>query len=916
MLLVGISCSLFSQSAQVQGTVLDAETKQPLEGVLVQIQFTKRSTVTDRQGKFVLGNLLAGEQVLEFSAENFQPLQQHITLRSKETLELEAISLTRIATSAIEQDEILKEELIPTLTLSDSDVSDQENLSSNISSLLTASRDVFVNAAAFNFSAARFRIRGYDSENTTVLLNGVPMNDLESGRVYWSLWGGLNDVLRNREMTIGLGSMVYSFGGIGGGVQLDTRASMHRQQTRLSYSIANRSYDHRLMATYSTGLLPSGWAVSASVSRRWAQEGYQPGTFYDAYSYFLSIDKQLNARHLLNLTTLGAPIKRGRSGATTQEVYDLAGTNYYNPYWGYQNGKVRNSRVADVHQPIVMLRHDWKFSDKSTLTTAASYKFGYNSSTTLDWYDARDPRPDYYRRLPSYIEEPETAAAVAEQLRQNPALLQLDWANLYHVNRNSFVTITNVNGIDGNTISGLRSKYIIENRHYDSRTFSLNTVFQHIASEHLTWNGGLNYQVYQGDNYKVAEDLLGGEFYVDIDRFAERDIPDDPNALQNDLNRPNRILKEGDRFGYDYNLNLQKADLWMQTAFSYRLVDFFLAADVSTTTFWRTGNMRNGRFPENSFGDSEEQDFFNYGAKGGVTYKLNGRNYLYANGSYLTRAPSLRNAYISPRTRDEVAPNLTSEKILAGEAGYHLRSPFVKARATFFYTQFKDQTQTTSFYNDSQQSFVNFTLTGIDKEHLGVEFGIEGKLSPTLTLNGVAALGQYIYNSRPTATITQDNNASVLVENRTIYAQNFYVAGTPQTAYSAGINYRSPHFWFANLNFNYFDDLWIDFNPDRRTTVAVEGVEQGSDLFQDIIYQEKAPAGYTLDFFGGKSFKFGSYFLYLTVGVNNLLDKQDLVSGGYEQLRFDYETKDVDKFPSRYYYAYGRNYFVNVSFRF
>jgi len=913
LLLLCSFAALRAQSTQIQGILRDANTNEPLEGAQVTVQYTKTGAITDADGQFTLDKLVAGEQVLVFELENYETLEQKVVVRKEETLDLGTVLLT--STGDSEGDLVTKEELIPTITLSDSDLIEQENLSSNISSLLTASRDVFVNAAAFNFSATRFRIRGYDSENTMVLLNGVPMNDLESGRVYWSLWGGLNDVMRNRETDIGLNSIPYNFGGVGGATNIDTRASRQWKQTRLSYSIANRSYTNRAMLTHSTGMLPSGWAFSVSASRRWAQEGYQPGTFYDAYSYFLSVDRELGDKHLLNLVAFGAPTKRGRSGASTQEVYDLAGTNFYNPYWGYQNGEKRNSRVADIHQPVVMLRHDWEITDKITVTTSSSYQFGYNGSTALDWYDARDPRPDYYRRLPSFIEDPEASMAVAERLSDNPELLQIDWAELYDVNRKSFTTIENVDGIEGNDVSGLRAKYIIEDRHYDSREFNFNSIVQAIVNENLTINGGLMYQTYHGDYYKEVEDLLGAEFYVDIDRFAERDIPNDPNALQNDLNNPNRLLREGDRFGYDYDPQIRRGEVWGQGAFTYRTFDFYVAANASMTNFWRVGDVKNGRFPENSLGASEKQEFFNYGAKGGITYKINGRNYLNASGIYQTRAPFVRNAYVSPRTRDQVAPGLSNEIIYGGEVGYNLRSPFVKARATFFYTQFQNQNNNISFYNDEQQSFVNFTLTDIDKEHMGVEIAVEGKITPTVTLNGVAALGQYIYNSRQNATITQDNNAAVLVENRTIYSENFYVPGTPQTAYSVGINYSSPNYWFANLNFNYFDDLWIDFNPDRRTTVAVEGVDD-TELRQEILFQEKAPSDYTLNFFGGKSFKFGDYYIYLTVGVSNLLDNQELISGGYEQLRFDYEEKNVDLFPTRYYYAFGRNYFINLSFRF
>ncbi|MDX1410027.1 MAG: TonB-dependent receptor, partial [Saprospiraceae bacterium] len=349
-------------------------------------------------------------------------------------------------------------------------------------------------------------------------------------------------------------------------------------------------------------------------------------------------------------------------------------------------------------------------------------------------------------------------------------------------------------------------------------------------------------------------------------------------------------------------------------------VDFFVAGEVSQTNFWRTGNVRNGKFPDNSFGDSEEQSFFNYGTKAGVTYKLDGRNYFSLGGMYKTRAPYMRNALVSPRTRNQFVADLKEETIMGGEATYRFTAPYFKARLTGYYTQFNDQTLSRSFYHDDERSFVNLSLTGIDKEHVGIEAAAEATVIPGLKVHGVAAVGQYIFKSRPTATISQDNNAALLQENVTVYARNFYVSGTPQSAYTLGWSYNSKHYWSVYLNFNYFDNVWIDFNPVRRTANAVDLVEENSPLWNSILHQEKTPSAFTMNLSVFKSwlidwFEDNVYF-NLSLSVNNMLDNQDFITGGYEQLRFDFEGKDVDRFPSRYYYFSGLNYYLNASIRF
>lgn len=911
-----LATCLFGQVGEVSvyGTIEDANSKKDLEGAFVTIQYTRQGTVTDALGNFKIAGLKTGEQVLVVEKEGYATLEIIVVVRENEDNNVGTIELYPVNQSISLEDQ----DIIPVITLSESDLTGEGVSNQNISGMLFASRDVFINTAAFNLGSARFRIRGYDSENTTVLLNGIPTNDLEDGRVYWSAWGGLNDVTRNQEISLGLGSSFASFGGVGGVTQIDTRASSQRKTLRFSYASSNRSYRNRLMATYNSGPLNGGWAVSLSGSRRWAEEGYAEGTFYDGWSYFASIDKLLGRKHLLNLTFLGAPVKRGKEGAAVQEIYDITDNNYYNSYWGYQNGKKRNSRIADIHEPIAILRYDWEINPSSKLTASASYQFGHNASTALDWFNARDPRPDYYQRLPSYARgRSADSLAILNVLTENPDLLQIDWQGIYNANRFSALeTIEDANGT-GEAITGQRANYILEERRFDAKRLSTNINFQTSLNRNLTLNLGTGYQYHKGENFKVVKDLLGADFYVDIDRFA-----DDELGQQNNADIPNRLVYEGDRFGYDYDINIIKSFAWGQLLYSLPNLDVFIAGNIDFTQYWRVGNVRNGKFPtgNDSFGESEKLNFTSYGVKGGFTYKIDGRNYFYARGMYGTRAPYSRYAFSSPRTRNEVVDGLVTEKITSVEAGYDFRSPYFKAKLSGYYSLFEDGVDIQSFFVIDPLTdvgdFIYLTLNGIDKQHFGIEAAVEARIYRGLTANAVAAVGQYTYVSRPQAKVYVDSERFPRGDSRTIYMKNFYVPGTPQQAYSFGLKYSGKEFWFASLNFNYFDDIWIDFNPIRRTEAAVADIPRDSELFQSTIFQEKAPAGYTLDFFGGKSFKLAdNYFLNLTVGVNNLLNNQEIITGGYEQGRFEFEPNGDNRFPNRYYYMYGLNYFFNATFR-
>lgn len=809
---------------------------------------------------------------------------------------------------------------MPTISLGDNDLSD--GAGQNVSSVLNAGRDPFFSAASFNFSPARFRVRGYDNDLNITFMNGIPMDNLDNGFTPFGLWGGLNDVMRNRDLAIGLRYNTFSFGDLGSSTNIDARASKERKQTQFGYAFSNRNYNHRYTFYHGTGMSKKGWAFVAAGSFRGANEGYVPGTYFNGYSYFFGVDKRIGQKLLLSLVVFGAPTENGRQTAAIQEMYDITGDKYYNPAWGMQNGKKRNANVARTNQPVAILTKEYRFNNRTVLTSAVGFSKGDRSTSGIDWYNAPDPRPDYYRYLPSYQTNPEYKAMVTDAIRNDINLRQVNWQRMYDVNRISKETIQNVNGIAGNSVTGLRSKYILSENVNNTTRLNFNTYLNTEIGKHIEFMAGASYQYQQNHYFRRVNDLLGGDFFVDLNQFAERDFPSDVLSNQNDLNNPNRLLRKDDKYGYNYKMTISKAQGWAQAVFKFRKFDYFAAAEVSQTQFRRTGLTRTGIFPNNSFGESEMQKFTNYSFKGGITYKINGRNYLYVNGAYMTRAPFFENVYISPRIRDDVQDNVTSEKIQTIEGGYILNAPRLKVRVSGYYTRFDDQMNVLTFFNDRYNNFTNYAINNIDKIHFGGEFGFEARVTNTLTINGAASVGRYYFDSRQDATVTLNNNAEILAKE-TVFANNYRVSGTPQEAYSLGFQYRSPKFWFVSLTANFFDQMWLDFNPVRRTYLAVQDLPQDSEVRSAILAQERLKAQYTVDFFGGYSYKIPrnwgmgrNAFLVFNLGVNNLLNNQNIITGGFEQLRFDFDDKNPNKFPAKYFYAFGTNFFASVNLRF
>ena len=336
-----------AQELVIVGELRESYTHRPIAKATVELEGFSKKTETGSTGNFKMAIQSAGTFVLFISAKDLVSKRVPIELESANNpLNLGIIYLDR---------DLASEKSTHLITLTETDLEDDKDISTS-AGLLQATRDIYLTRAAFDFSQAFFRVRGYDSRNGSVLINGILMNKLVDGRPQWNNWGGLNDMTRNQEFSFGLQASDYGFGGLLGTTNINTRPSIQRPGLRFSSSISNRTYVGRLMATYVSGKNEDGWSYALSGSRRWAQNGFIDGTLYDAYSVYGSLEYQYDDKNNLHLTAVLASNRRGRSSAITDEVFTLTGTKY-NPYWGHQNGKIRNSRERKIYEPFLMLNH-------------------------------------------------------------------------------------------------------------------------------------------------------------------------------------------------------------------------------------------------------------------------------------------------------------------------------------------------------------------------------------------------------------------------------------------------------------------------------------------------------------------------------------------------------------------------------
>ncbi|VXB37544.1 peptidase associated domain and porin domain-containing protein [Maribacter litoralis] len=900
---------IFSVQAQgnlsIKGFIKDRLKVESIENAQVTLEGENDVVNTDEFGGFILNFSSRGEYILRISASDFSIKRVPVFLEEK-NIDLGDVLLQR---------DITIEKSINLVTITDDELLDDE-VNSNALALLQSTKDIFLNRAAFDFGQAFFRVRGYDSQYGEVHLNGLPMNKMYDGRPQWNNWGGLNDVIRNQQYTNGLSASDFTFGGILGNTNIDLRPTGLRPGTRLSSSISNRTYSGRLMATYNSGLNNEKFAFILSASRRWAKQGYIEGTLYDSYAIYGSAEYLLNDKSTLSATAIVASNRRGRSSAITEEVFEIQG-NRYNPYWGVQNDKIRNSRERHIREPLFLLNYQYE-SKKLQIKAGLAYQTGIYKRSRLGYFNAPNPDPTYYRYLPSfYLNSPiganfESANQAEEGFLDHP---QLDWENIYKANTSG--------GQNG------EAAYVF----YDDTTKD-NQLTARLTSNieinsHLQLDLGATYRKLNSKNYAQIEDLLGAEYHKDIDVFSET-----LNDVTSDINKI-----EGDIFNYNYNLSGNDTDMFTQLSVDYNKVKSFISGRYTLVDYQREGMFKNERFTDNSLGKSQQVSFSNWAVKTGASYTITGRHWVSVNAAYINKAPTLQNVFINPRENNNVVPNIQSEKITSVDANYYLRMPKLTGRLTGFFTRFQNLTDVNFFFVDSGvgSDFVQEVLTDLDKLHLGTELGLEYQLSSAVKLSLVASVAKHMYASNPFVTINFDtagaNEDLIDISGAKFLGQSavkdYKLAQGPQKAIAVGIEYRDPKYWWVSASANYLANNYANISTITRTQSFLIDPETQlpfpdatDENVEKLLKQKPLDNFYLLNIVGGKSWLKKGKYISVFASVNNVFDTS-FRTGGYEQSRNgNYGQLKQDNlsgspsFAPKYWYGFGRSYFLNFAFSF
>lgn len=789
-------------------------------------------------------------------------------------------------------------------TFTEAQLGEDENVTQSVS-IISSGTNAYANEVGYRWSPMRFKYRAYNAKYNDIYINGNPVNDIERGDFRYSFVGGLNNQTRSMESALPFEPNNFSMTGLGGSNNYNFRPSAMPVGQRLSLAGGNRNYTLRGMYSYNSGLNDKGWAWSAGLTYRWADRGYVEGTFYNSLSYFLGVEKVLNDRHALSLVTWGNPTERGTQSASTDEMYWLANNYNYNPNWGYQNGKKRSARVVNDYAPAALLTWDFKIDDNTKLTTSLLGKYSMYSSTRLNYNNATNPAPDYYSLMPSYFYNVWNTAgsdgtidsqassdlaawtSARDYLMASKANRQINWDRLYYSNK-----IASAQGAD--------AMYYQQAYHDDQLALSLSSALHTDLTNNSTLNLGMNLSTNKGMHYQTMEDLLGATSFHNSNYYVIGTYAETAPQVFYDLNDGStpKEVKEGDRFGYDYNVFVNRAQAWAGYDVNLNFMRLFVNGRIGGTSLQREGKMRNGLAPNNSYGKSGTARFLDGGGKAGMNINLGRGNTVSLGAGYEWKAPTASVAFSSPQINNDFVKDLTNEKIFSSEIGYQLQNSWLHANIQAYYTRLQDVTEYSMFYYDSNKSFSYVSLSGIAKHYYGVEAGLDFKLSSTFSINTLATISEAKYANNANVRYMLSNDGKYYDD--IVVNKNMREGGTPLSAYSIDLAYHS-NGWFIDLIGNYYDRIYLYYTPVSRyysnlpllkdasgNTVMDENGNPMHDISK-VPSQAKGKGGFMLDASVGKSIYIGKHQMSINLMLTNILNNRKLVTGGMEQNRQTYD---------------------------
>ncbi len=895
LLMVGLMLG-FTAAAQtvVTGQVVD-ELDQPMVGANILIPGTTQGTSADANGQFTIRVGQEANEVLvtflNYKDQTFK-VNHNATKQDLGVIKMEPDAISMQDVVITQSIAVQRKTPVAVSTVSAEEI-EYKIGGQEFPEVLKSTPGVYATKDGGGYGDSKINMRGFKSANIAVMINGVPVNDMEWGGVYWSNWAGLTDVTRSMQTQRGMGASKISSPSVGGTINIVTNTIDAKKGGTFSYGVGNDGLQN-LAVSLSTGLTEKGWAMSLLFGKRWG-DGYIQGTGFEGYNWFVNISKRLGSNHQLSLTAFGAPQKHNQrkplyAGLTIKE-WDKWGKMYmgekdmyrYNPVYGFDNnGKERTSMENGYHKPQISLNHQWQIDRKSSLSTALYMSIG---------------------RGYGFSGQGRTSADRAMWNGSQNGVLRTDFRKPDGTFDYGAVQDLNAASTDG-------SKMVMSKSNNNHMWYGLLSTYTNQIAKNLELSAGVDVRYYVGEHNNEIIDLYGGKYFIDdADR---KGVKPENNAAAADPNWKYTKLGVGDKVYRDYDGHVLQEGVFGQLEWTKGDLNAYVSGSVSNTMYWRVDRF----YYDAAHGESEKIDFWGYTAKGGVNWNFTQKSNAFLNVGYISRAPFFSGgAFLQSTTSNALNPDAVNEKVFSIEGGYGLRTEKFSANLNLYYTLWLDKAEVRSKSMDNGD-YARVNLTGVDARHMGIELDFRYKPSKWLNITGMASIGDwiwtsdvrgYIYDSQghPLKDIRSGEFASgIMAEDHAWFdlkQKDVPVGGSAQITGALGVDVfpmkgvRVSADWNAYAN-NYAD-FYVGTSLDANTTVKVNK-------------PWRIPWGHQLDLSASYSFKIGNVNATLYGNVNNVYD--------YNYIMDAQCATDAKGWEDAYavMYSFGRTYTLKLKIRF
>ncbi len=761
VLMFAMTSSIYAQT--ITGTV-NAEDG-PLPGASVIQKGTTNGVTTDFDGKFTL-NVPEGSGTIVVSFVGYKNTEVTYTVASGETKDVGTITLVSDNTL----DEIVvtatsfaidRQTPVAVSTIKAVEIENKLG-SQEFPEILKSTPGVYATKNGGGFGDGDLSLRGFNSVNVAVMINGVPVNDMENGRVFWSNWAGLSDVTSAMQVQRGLGASKVAVPSIGGTVNILTKTTDANKGGSIFVSTGNDNYQ-KYGITLSTGMMDNGFAATISAAKT-TGDGYVDGTEFNGANYFVNISKQLGDNHKISLTTFGAPQRHGQrqDRVLISDIRNAEQDVKFNPNWGFKNGQVVHIEDNFYHKSQTSLNHDWTISDNTFLSTAlyASWGTGGGGGTV-------GTNRDLFKVRLGGDDQP------------------VDLDNIVRINK--------ANG-------ALGSEAALRASRNDHSWFGLLSTFKTEINDNLDFIGGIDLRTYTGKHFREVTDLLGGQYLLD----------------NNDVNNPNNAARVGDKIAYNNDGEVGWQGLFTQLEYNNDVFAGFISLAASNTSYRRIDYFN--YLDSDPLQTTDRFNFFGYSVKGGANYNINETQNVFVNIGYFEKAAFFDAVFLN-FNNETINEDAETEKIFSAEIGYGIRSEKFAANVNLYRTEWNDRTFPRFFQNpDGTNSVAN--ITGVNALHQGIELDFEYRPSTRFRLNGMLSLGNWEW-ANDIENVQIFDEEQNLVQTVDLFIEGLKVGRPAQTTAALGFDWEMFDKTHFTVDYNYFGDIYADYDPNDRGTAGL-----------------------------------------------------------------------------------------------